>query len=155
MFPSGGKADMGLCTAYVRFDPKRIFVRPFPSRSLRMSQRKWTQPALRAKQGLAFRLLGPDVHPLCGGAANCGLARLAQIGKVFFDAQEQATGTKFDAGTLLPNVCPTDVKHSGDLHEPSLTRLTEFLEMCIATFGKSISSRFSGVTKFAQILGAR
>jgi len=97
--------------------------------------------------GRGYTLFGRNALPLCDGVADRVLAGLAQSGEVLFDAQQQPTCAEFDTGALLPDIRLAGFAHCGDLHERGLARFTEFFEMCLGTFGKSISFRFGSVTK--------
>jgi hypothetical protein len=66
-----------------------------------------------------------------GCSANRVLAQFAQCGEPPFDAQQDVARARSDSGTLVLNIRPASIAHSGDFHECGLARFTEVSEMCL------------------------
>jgi hypothetical protein len=87
-------------------------------------------------------LIKPNVER--GRAANRVLAGLPERCGVFFHAEQDATGARASAGTLLLNVRLAGFAHCGGLQERPPAAFMEVLEMRLDTLCEEISLRLCG-----------
>jgi len=106
-------------------------------------------PRLQSERTLA------SSHSALGRLADGILARLAQSRVMLFDAEQDTTRARLEAGALLLDIRPAGFAHSGDLHERSLAWLSERLEIRLDAFGEPASSRLDGGAQLLGILAAR
>jgi len=72
---------------------------------------------------------------------------------MFFHAQDNPTGSRPRAGTLLLDVRLAGFTHAGGLHQRRPALVMEILEMRLDAFSEKIMLSFCGVTEFCHVSG--
>jgi len=86
-------------------------------------------------------LLAPRAQFALGCAADSIFAGLAQVGEVFFDAQQNAAGGGFDGRTPRLDIRRAGFALRGDLHERCLAWPREISEVRLYALDQPIPSR--------------